>query len=134
MLKGVATFLYFAISIWSWHFCFIKQLLVDSFGLRLYYFGLRNYHVIQNMHLFLWNQYSKKIVLKHTYFVYNFKTSIFIKDARKESSITSFYLCITYILPLGFIILNKSFQNRMAVVSAFIFSCSRNMSDWQYVC
>ena len=36
VLNGVATFLCCVIPIWSWYFCFIKQLLVDSFGLRLY--------------------------------------------------------------------------------------------------
>ena len=36
VLNGVAAFLYFTIPIWSWHFCFIKQLLVDGFGLILH--------------------------------------------------------------------------------------------------
>ena len=34
--NGVVAFLYCTIPIRSWHFCFTKQLLVDSFGIRLY--------------------------------------------------------------------------------------------------
>ena len=37
VLNGVATFLCCVTPIWRWHFCFIKLLLVDSFGLRLYH-------------------------------------------------------------------------------------------------
>ena len=36
-LNGVGTFAYCAIPLWWWHFCFIKQHLVQSFGLRLYF-------------------------------------------------------------------------------------------------
>ena len=36
VLNGVDEFLHCVTPIWRWHFCFIKLLLVDSFGLRLY--------------------------------------------------------------------------------------------------
>ena len=36
VLNGEATFLFFTLPISIWHFWFRKQLLVDSFGLRLY--------------------------------------------------------------------------------------------------
>ena len=37
VLNGVAISFCCVTPIWRWHFCFIKLLLVDSFGLRLYH-------------------------------------------------------------------------------------------------
>ena len=54
-LTGVAAFSYCAIPLWSWQFCFIKQYLVQSFGLRLYV-----------CHTNIWERFEKSTIDCHT--------------------------------------------------------------------
>ena len=83
VLNGIAAFLYCVTPIWSWHFCFKKQLLLDSFGLRLYtYFRLKQKEPTKIWRLQLQNQICKTSVQNH--FLANLKE--FDKLCNSQSS------------------------------------------------
>ena len=81
VLNGTAVFLHSTIPIWSWHFCFIKQHLVQSYGLRLYImnrvilvdmisFNSLEKHLYLRVECFyLWGDIMEKVNLNNNFYL-----------------------------------------------------------------